>query len=166
MQAMTMEFPVHADWVWDDLVPGAEVQAELVVEETAKDPFWLENIAIIAAPDPNRPAPVDDRFAQLGKEVPEFTLTNPLDAVFIDDRRVRHGVTPISSLLPGREAHRDVGAELRQLHGRERIAQLHAPEFRAGDQGGGGVGGPAADARGHRQVLLKGDGGALLRARR
>jgi len=28
--------------------------------------------------------------------------------VFIDDRRVRHGVTPISSLLPGREAHRDV----------------------------------------------------------
>ncbi|MBS1797881.1 MAG: SCO family protein [Acidobacteria bacterium] len=76
MQAMTMEFPVHADWVWDDLVPGAEVQADLVIDETAKDPYWLENIAIIAAPDPNRPAPVDDRFAQLGKEVPEFTLTN------------------------------------------------------------------------------------------
>jgi hypothetical protein len=42
------------------------------------------------------------------KDMTEFTLTNPLDAVFIDDRRVRHGVTPISSLLPGREAHRDV----------------------------------------------------------
>lgn len=42
------------------------------------------------------------------EDVAEFTLTNPLDAVFIDDRRVRHGVTPITSVIPGCEAHRDV----------------------------------------------------------
>jgi protein SCO1/2 len=77
MPAMTMPFPVHADWVWEDLTPGAEIQAELVIDETAKEPYWLENIAIVAAPNPNNSAPpVDERFAQIGKEVPEFTLTN------------------------------------------------------------------------------------------
>ncbi|MFA7585563.1 MAG: 2OG-Fe dioxygenase family protein [Novosphingobium sp.] len=42
------------------------------------------------------------------KAIAEFTLIDPLDAVFIDDRRVRHGVTPITRLIPGCEAHRDV----------------------------------------------------------
>ncbi|HEY0459039.1 MAG TPA: SCO family protein [Pyrinomonadaceae bacterium] len=77
MSAMTMDFAVKADWVWDDLTPGAEIQADLVVDETATPSSWLENIAISAAPNPNQPAPqVDMRFAQFGKEVPEFTLTN------------------------------------------------------------------------------------------
>ena len=40
--------------------------------------------------------------------ITEFTLKDPLDAVFIDDRRIRHGVTPINRLVPGVEAHRDV----------------------------------------------------------
>ncbi|HVE59245.1 MAG TPA: SCO family protein [Pyrinomonadaceae bacterium] len=78
MPAMTMEFPVHADWIWEDLKPGAEISsAELVVDETAKEPFWLENLALVLAPNPNQAAPpVDERFAQIGKEIPEFTLTN------------------------------------------------------------------------------------------
>jgi protein SCO1/2 len=68
---------VHSDWVWEDLTPGAEIQAELVVDETAKEPYWLENIAISAAPKANQPPPpIDERFAQVGKEIPEFTLTN------------------------------------------------------------------------------------------
>lgn len=78
MPAMTMAFPVRADWVWNDLVPGAEIQADLVVDETAKEPYWLENIAISAAPNPNQaalPTP-DERFAQIGREIPEFTLTD------------------------------------------------------------------------------------------
>jgi protein SCO1/2 len=76
MEAMTMSFPIRADWVWEDLTPGAEVRAELVVDD-AKGDYWLENIGIIAAPNPNQPAPpVDDRFAQLGKEVPDFKLTD------------------------------------------------------------------------------------------
>ena len=37
-----------------------------------------------------------------------FTLSGALDSVFLDDRRVRHGVTPIEVLTPGKPAHRDV----------------------------------------------------------
>lgn len=77
MEAMAMDFPIHADWVWGDLTPGSAVHAELVVDPTAKDPYWLENIGIVAAPDPNNPIqPVEERFPQIGKPVPEFTLTN------------------------------------------------------------------------------------------
>lgn len=76
MPAMTMEFPVRADWVWDDLTKGAEIRADLVVDNV-KGEYWLENIAIVAAPNPNKPAPpIDESFAQVGNEVPHFTLTN------------------------------------------------------------------------------------------
>lgn len=74
MPAMTMDFPIRADWVWDDLTKGSEIRAELVVD---KDGYWLENIGIVAAPDPNRSAPTpNENFAQVGNEVPNFTLTN------------------------------------------------------------------------------------------
>jgi protein SCO1/2 len=77
MEAMTMDFPIHEDWVWEDLTPGAEIRGELVVDNAAKDPYWLENIGILAAPNPNQPPPAtDDRFAQIGKEIPDFTLVN------------------------------------------------------------------------------------------
>lgn len=77
MDAMTMDFPIHADWVWNDLLPGSEIRAELVVDNNDKDPYYLENIGIIAAPDPNQsPVPIDERFAQIGKEAPDFSLTN------------------------------------------------------------------------------------------
>ena len=74
MPAMTMPFPIHEDWVWNELTPGAEIQAELVVDNKAKDPYWLEKIGIVSAPNPNLPPPPpDDR---IGKEIPDFTLTN------------------------------------------------------------------------------------------
>src|SRR5436853_1078149 len=75
MERMTMPFPIHEDWVWSELKPGAEIQAELVVDnEAMPDPFWLEKVGIVSAPDPNQPTPTpDDR---IGKEVPNFTLTN------------------------------------------------------------------------------------------
>ncbi len=77
MEAMTMSFLIKEDWVWNDLTPGSDIRAELVVDETAKEPYWLEKIGIVAAPNPNQPAPpVDEGFAQIGKEVPDFTLTN------------------------------------------------------------------------------------------
>lgn len=77
MEAMTMDFPVHEDWVWDDMVPGSEIRGELVVDNGAKDPFWIEKIGILSAPDPNNPAlPVNENFAQVGKPVPDFSLTN------------------------------------------------------------------------------------------
>lgn len=77
MEAMTMDFPVHADMVWNDLAPGAEIKAELVVDNAAKDPFYLENIVISAAAKPGQAElPVNDNFAQVGQEVPGFSLIN------------------------------------------------------------------------------------------
>lgn len=77
MEAMTMDFPIHADWIWNDLTPGSEIRAELVVDNAAREPYFLENVGIIAAPNPDQsPLPVDDRFAQVGQEVPDFSLTN------------------------------------------------------------------------------------------
>lgn len=77
MDAMTMDFPIHADWLWDDLLPGAEIRAELVVDNAAAEPYWLENVGIIAAADPSKPAPaINENFAQIGKDVPNFTLTD------------------------------------------------------------------------------------------
>jgi hypothetical protein len=37
-----------------------------------------------------------------------FTLTEPMDAAWVDDRRVYHGVTPVEPLDPGAPAYRDV----------------------------------------------------------
>lgn len=76
MNAMQMEFAIRADWVWDDLTPGSDIRADLVVDN-ANGGYWLENLGIVAAPAANQPpVPVDDRFAQIGKEVPDFSLTN------------------------------------------------------------------------------------------
>ena len=77
MPAMEMDFPIHEDWVWDDLTPGSEIRAELVVDNTAKVPYFLEKIGIVAAAKPGQAAPpVNKNFAQIGKEVPNFELTN------------------------------------------------------------------------------------------
>lgn len=77
MDAMTMSFPIHADWVWDELKPGSDIRAELVVDETAKESYWLENIGIVAAPNPNASAPpVNENFAQIGRDAPNFSLTD------------------------------------------------------------------------------------------
>jgi len=74
MDAMTMDFPIREDWVWEDLNAGADVFAELVVDA---DGYWLEKIGIVALPNPNQtPLPVREDVAQIGNQVPDFTLTN------------------------------------------------------------------------------------------
>ncbi|WP_336605071.1 2OG-Fe dioxygenase family protein [Phenylobacterium aquaticum] len=40
-------------------------------------------------------------------DLDRFVLAEPMDAVFLDDRRVRHGVTPIQAVDPTRPAYRD-----------------------------------------------------------
>jgi Cu/Ag efflux protein CusF len=40
MPAMTMDFPIKDDWVFDELSKDAEVRGDLVVD---KDGFWLES---------------------------------------------------------------------------------------------------------------------------
>ncbi len=77
MEPMTMDFPIREDWIWDDLTPGSEIHAELVVDSSAKDPYWLEKIGIVALPNPDQPAvPINENFAQIGKQVPNFQLVN------------------------------------------------------------------------------------------
>lgn len=77
MEAMTMDFPIRADWIWNDLTPGSEIRAEMVVDNAAKDPYYLENVGIVAAPNPDQPpVPLNEDFAQIGKEMPDFSLTN------------------------------------------------------------------------------------------
>ena len=77
MEAMTMEFPVHADMVWDELIPGAEIKAELVVDSSSKDGYWLENLVISApAKAGQADVSVNENFAQIGQVVPDFSLTN------------------------------------------------------------------------------------------
>lgn len=74
MDAMTMDFPVRDVDILKTMSKDAEIRAELVVD---RGDYWLENIVLTAAPDPNQPAPpVDDRFAQIDKEVPAFSLVN------------------------------------------------------------------------------------------
>jgi hypothetical protein len=43
-----------------------------------------------------------------GKELGEFTLTQPFDAALVDDARVMHGVTPVERLDPEAPGYRDV----------------------------------------------------------
>jgi hypothetical protein len=51
----------------------------------------------------------ETRIADLRREpLGAFILTDPLDASFVDDTRVFHGVTPIRPLHPGKPAFRDV----------------------------------------------------------
>src|SRR5688572_26269467 len=64
MEAMTMDFPIHEDWVWENMTPGAEVHAELVVDSSADEPYWLEKVGIVALPQPGQaPVPVNEKFA-------------------------------------------------------------------------------------------------------
>ena len=76
MDAMTMEFPIHENWVWEDLVPGVQIRAELVVDSSAKDPYWLEKISIVANSAPDQPPVEEKQPEQVGKVVPDLSLTN------------------------------------------------------------------------------------------
>jgi protein SCO1/2 len=71
MEAMTMPFPIHDADVLQTLSPNAEIKAELVVNPDHD--YWLENI-VITAVNPN--AVINENFANEGKEVPDFKLTN------------------------------------------------------------------------------------------
>src|SRR5262245_24425240 len=69
MTAMTMPFPIRQDEVWDVLTPGAEIRADLVVDN-ANAQFWLENISVSAAPAANQAAlQVKENFAQVGQKI-------------------------------------------------------------------------------------------------
>lgn len=76
MDRMTMDFPIRENWVWEDLVPGVQVRAELVVDSAAKDPYWLEKMSILANSAPGQPPVEEKQPEQVGKPVPALSLTN------------------------------------------------------------------------------------------
>ena len=49
-----------------------------------------------------------DRRLSSAELVGDFMLRDAFDMVLVNDRRVYHGVTPITPLDPNREAYRDV----------------------------------------------------------
>jgi protein SCO1 len=72
------------------------------VDNTADEPYWLENISVASAPDPNAPAPEVKEPDQIGKEVPAFNLTNQdgKKITFEDYRGKALGVTFIYRECP------------------------------------------------------------------
>ena len=75
MDAMTMDFPIKEDWVWDVLTVGSEIQADLVVDNE-NGTFWLENPRIVASTVSGDAPPVREDVAVQGKQVVDFTLTD------------------------------------------------------------------------------------------
>jgi protein SCO1/2 len=78
MKAMRMDLPIGEPWVWSELVPGAEITATLVHDPANdKESYWLENIAVASPSDPAKLEGIKAaEVAALGKQIPEFTLTN------------------------------------------------------------------------------------------
>ena len=76
MSAMTMDFTIKEDWVWDDLKVGSHIKANLVVDNiNAKS--WLEKIVISSSKQSGRPPlPVKESEAITGKDMINFALTN------------------------------------------------------------------------------------------
>lgn len=77
MEPMTMQFEIRSKFdVWEDLVPGATVKGDLVVEKPDNN-YWLEVQGIIAPPRAGQPPlPVREDAAAIGKKIPDFTLIN------------------------------------------------------------------------------------------
>ncbi len=73
MDAMTMPFAIRADEVWDDLKVGSDIRADLVVDGAEA---WLENISLTAPLEANNAVAANENFVQIGREIPEFVLTN------------------------------------------------------------------------------------------
>ncbi len=76
MSAMTMDFNIKDEEVLNELSPGAEVSGILYVDNVNAD-SWLEIVNIVAAPrSDQKPLPVKENAATIGKEIVDFTLTN------------------------------------------------------------------------------------------
>lgn len=75
MEKMTMEFNLYDDWVYEDLVPGAIIQATLVVDG---DKTWLKNPVVTKITDPSQVGRNEESGVEpdTGTDVPNFALVN------------------------------------------------------------------------------------------
>ncbi len=72
MDAMTMPFNVRDEWALDELAPGQQVEATLVVQG---DRSWIEGLIISQTVDSDSPA-VAGFVPEIGDEIPDFSLLN------------------------------------------------------------------------------------------
>ncbi len=75
MSAMTMPFKIKEDWVWGVLTEGAEIQADLVVDNESGQ-AWLENPRIVASSVNEKAPPVREDVGTIGKDIIDFDLTD------------------------------------------------------------------------------------------
>ncbi len=74
MDAMTMPFTVRDEWVFNQVGPGDQITATLVVDGAES---WLENVVIIKSnTEPGVKGSPGTVGANTGDEVPDFTLVN------------------------------------------------------------------------------------------
>ncbi len=74
MDAMTMPFTVRDEWVFDQVAPGDQITATLVVDGTES---WLENVVIIKLnAEPGVRGSPGAVGANTGDQVPDFALVN------------------------------------------------------------------------------------------
>ena len=74
MEAMTMPFTLLDDWVYDELAPGAKIEATLIVD-TGRT--WLENPVVTKIADPSLAQSEETgESPSSGTEAPNFTLVN------------------------------------------------------------------------------------------
>ncbi|MCA1574869.1 MAG: SCO family protein [Acidobacteria bacterium] len=74
MDAMTMPFTVRDEWVFNQVAPGDQITATLVVDGAES---WLENVVIIKSnAEPGVKGSPGTVGANTGDEVPDFTLVN------------------------------------------------------------------------------------------
>ncbi|MFN0087129.1 MAG: SCO family protein [Blastocatellia bacterium] len=74
MEAMTMPFTLLDDWVYDELAPGVQIQATLIVD-TGRT--WLENPVVTRISDPSLARSEESGIEPSpGTETPDFSLVN------------------------------------------------------------------------------------------
>jgi len=74
MDAMTMPFTVRDEWVFNQVAPGDQITATLVVDGAES---WLENVVIIKSnTEPGVKGSPGTVGANTGDEVPDFALVN------------------------------------------------------------------------------------------
>ena len=99
-------FPWRAEFHQFRIEARAGEEAQPTPEGVHRD--GVDWVIVMLVARENVAAGVTSIFNPAGASLGAFTLTQPLDAVFIDDNRVFHGVTAIEPVDPSKPAYRDV----------------------------------------------------------
>lgn len=99
-------FPWRAEFHQFRIEARAGEDAQPTPEGVHRD--GVDWVIVMLVARENVSAGVTGIFDPAGASLGAFTLTQPLDAVFIDDNRVFHGVTAIEPVDPNKPAYRDV----------------------------------------------------------